>query len=128
MTETGQPAYLYYFTYRGRGPFEELGAFHSEELMFVGNTYWTSWTPNQEDKKLADLVGDYWTQFAKTGDPNRTGLPGWQPYDSKSKLCLEIGATTKSGPMPNRDGYAVFDSILKARLRQIASPSETPQN
>jgi len=128
MTEAGQPAYLYYFTYRGRGLFEELGAFHSEELMFVGNTYWTSWTPNQEDKKLADLVGDYWTQFAKTGDPNRTGLPGWQPYDSKSKLCLEIGATTKSGPMPNRDGYAVFDSILKARLRQIASPSETPQN
>jgi para-nitrobenzyl esterase len=128
MTEAGQQVYLYYFTYKGRGPFAALGAFHSEELMFVGDSYWTSWIPNQEDKKLADLIGDYWTQFARTGDPNRTGLPRWQPYDSKSEPCLEIGATTKSGPTPHRDGYAVFDSILKARFREIASPSETRHN
>ena len=96
--------------------------------MFVGNTYWTSWPPNQEDKKLADLLGDYWTQFAKTGDPNRTGLPRWQRYDAKSEQCLLIGATTKSGPTPHRDGYDVFDRILKARLREIASPSETRHN
>ncbi len=128
MTEAGQQAYLYYFTYKGRGPFAALGAFHSEELMFVGDTYWTSWIANQEDKKLADLMGYYWTQFAKTGDPNQTGLPHWEPYGPKSEQCLEIGSTVKSRPTPHRDGYAVFDGILRARLREIASPSVTHHN
>jgi carboxylesterase type B len=32
---TGKDAYLYRFTYVGRGPFAALGAFHSEELMFL---------------------------------------------------------------------------------------------
>jgi para-nitrobenzyl esterase len=120
--------YLYYFTYTGRGPFAALGAFHSEELMFVGDSYWTSWIANDGDKKLADWMGEYWTQFAKNGDPNRTGLPHWEPYDQESEQCLEIGATVKSRPTPHRDGYAVFDGILKARLREIASPSARPLN
>jgi para-nitrobenzyl esterase len=128
MAEAEQQAYLYYFTYKGRGPFAALGAFHSEELMFVGDSYWTSWIANKEDKKLADLMGDYWTQFAKTGDPNRKGLPRWEPYDPKSDQCLEIGSTVKSRPTPHRDGYAVFEGILKARLHEIASPSETPHH
>jgi para-nitrobenzyl esterase len=128
MTEAGQRAYLYYFTYTGRGPFAVLGAFHSEELMFLADSYWTSWIANERDKQLADLIGDYWTRFAKSGDPNRTGLPHWEPYDPKSEQCLEIGATVKSRPTPHRDGYAVFDGILKARLQEIASPSETPHN
>jgi para-nitrobenzyl esterase len=128
MTETGQQVYLYYFTYTGRGPFKALGAFHSEELMFVGDSYWTSWIVNDGDRKLADLMGDYWTQFAKNGDPNRTGLPHWEPYDPKSEQCLEIGATVKSRPTPHRDGYAVFDRILMARLRETASRSEMSHN
>ena len=64
-TQYGQPAYLSYFSYVGRGPFARLGAFHSEEMMFVGDTYWKSWKPDEDDKKLAALMGDYWTQFGK---------------------------------------------------------------
>jgi para-nitrobenzyl esterase len=29
------------------------------------------------DTKLADLMETYWTNFAKTGNPNGTGAPNW---------------------------------------------------
>lgn len=118
LARQGWPAYLYYFTYRGKGPFAALGAFHSEELMFVGDTYWKSWIPSQTDHNLARVVGDYWTQFARTGNPNGKDLPHWPAYDSLSGSCLELGEERKQMQVPNREGYAVFEHILQVRLRE----------
>ncbi len=118
MTQYGRPAYLYYFTYVGRGPFEVLGAFHSEEMMFVGERYWKSWKRDARDKKLTNLMGHYWTNFAKTGDPNRTGLPKWPVYDEKAEQCLEFGKTVSARTIPHRNGYKLFERILKARLAE----------
>jgi para-nitrobenzyl esterase len=118
-TMYGQPAYLYYFSYVGRGPFAALGAFHSEEMMFIGDNYWKSWKPDDNDRKLAGLMGDYWTQFAKTGDPNRRGLPQWRRYDEKSEQCLELGNNVKARTILQKRGYDLFERILKARLAEI---------
>jgi len=120
----GQPAYLYYFTYVGRGRFAALGAFHSEELMFLGDTFWKSWIRDAADKRLADIMSDYWTQFAKTGSPNRADQPEWPPYLSESEVCLGLGRVVKARPTPNRAGYEVFERILKARLVEIAPPEK----
>jgi para-nitrobenzyl esterase len=117
-----QPAYLYYFTYTGRGPFAALGAFHSEELMFLGDTYWKSWTSNAADNHLAEVISDYWTQFAKTGNPNQAYHPDWPAYTAESDRCLELGQQVKARATPDRQGYSVFERILQARLAEIASP------
>ncbi len=52
-------------------------AFHSDDIVYVFGTLDTRpgavWRP--EDRKLSDQMMDYWTNFAKTGDPNGPGLP-----------------------------------------------------
>jgi para-nitrobenzyl esterase len=63
-------------------------------------------------------VGDYWTQFARTGNPNGKDLPHWPAYDSLSGSCLELGEERKQMQVPNREGYAVFEHILQVRLRE----------
>ncbi len=127
MSDEGQPAYLYYFTYVGRGPFAALGAFHSEELMFIGDSYWRSWVPNSDDEKLSELMGDYWVQFARTGNPNRRGLPEWPLYEEKSGRCMELGREVKPRSIPHKNGYAVFERILKSRLAEIELVSKPSQ-
>jgi para-nitrobenzyl esterase len=74
----------------------------------------------------------YWTQFAKTGDPNGPGLPPWQVYDPKTGLVQEIGHQVKQRPTPHVDRFEVFERSLNSRLASIArsgeaSPGTTPQ-
>jgi para-nitrobenzyl esterase len=59
-----------------------MGAYHSSEVQYVFDTDSAipspGFTPDQQ--ALADTMVDYWTDFAKRGDPNDTGNPVWQAY------------------------------------------------
>ena len=56
------------------------GAFHSSELWYVFGTLGNCWRPmEKEDYELSERMVSYWTNFAKTGNPNREDLPVWEP-------------------------------------------------
>jgi para-nitrobenzyl esterase len=51
---------------------------------------------------LSDRIAAYWTNFAKTGDPNGNGLPEWPAYDARSDLQMELGETVAQRPAPHK--------------------------
>jgi para-nitrobenzyl esterase len=46
----------------------------------------------------------YWTNFAKSGDPNGPGLPNWPKYDKDDSL-IHLNTTITSGPDKLRARY-----------------------
>ena len=82
-----------------------LGATHASELSHVFGTYQQGVIgvgpparATDADTRLSDVMQRYWTNFAKTGDPNGPGLPKWPKFDAKSRGYVEFatsGATAK---------------------------------
>ena len=84
-----KPAYVYCFSRdlpgedmpSAQGAFGDMkGAFHSSELWYTFGTLDKCWRPMEKaDYELSERMVSYWTNFAKTGNPNGEGLPQWEP-------------------------------------------------
>jgi para-nitrobenzyl esterase len=113
MTRAGQKAYLYYFTYVETGKRALLGAYHGLELKFLSGEFPSDWEHSQDDEKLGEIMRTYWTQFAKTGDPNGARVPEWPAFDAQANRCWDLGRTVGSRPVPHLAQLLVLEHIMK---------------
>ena len=97
-TDAANPAYQYQFSLpvHGKGA---LGAPHGSEVQFVfgalpvppgkGNF-------SEADQLASAQMQEYWTNFAKTGDPNGKNLPEWPKFSATARPYLDF---TEAGPV-----------------------------
>ena len=118
------PAYMYQFGYvspanQQRSPF---GAGHGSEVSFVFNTldaprFGPPSKPTEAEYELAQKMNQYWINFAKTGNPNGTGLPNWPAYNKQNQDMLDIELDGKiiSKPDPRKARFDVIEKAMKKR-------------
>jgi para-nitrobenzyl esterase len=102
LTGTGRSkAYLYFFSHAPPNPNSKyLGAYHAGEIAYVFNNLNRQNTLLQEgDYKLAEMMSNYWVNFATTGNPNEgpnsKGLPNWTAYNKEAEPYLDFGDTVQ---------------------------------
>ena len=93
--QLGMPFYFYRFGPEIPG-YDHPGAFHSSDLWFAFETLAKSWRPFVgKHYDLARLMCNYWTNFAKKGDPNGmdadgSPMPQWIPYTLETPWSMEL--------------------------------------
>ena len=90
-TQSNKPAYAYLF--QRQLPGDSSGAFHSSDLWYIFHSMRHSWRPfTAGDKELSVQMVDYWTNFAKFGNPNGKNGDVWKPYTAQSPQYLVMDA------------------------------------
>ena len=125
-TAQNDPAWLYFFSHvpnLGGERGTSYGAFHAAEIPYVfGNPHLgfgdggKDIDPRDIDREVTRLMVGYWTNFAKTGNPNGDGLPMWPAYSADSDLALDISAEP-----------TIVAGVRKDKLDLIDRRSAAPQ-
>lgn len=121
VNAAGDRAYVYRFDRAVPGKGEsELGAFHGLEIPFVFNAFddrgWR-WLPfSTADHALSQTMEDYWTNFAKTGNPNSANLPGWPDWSATTEPYMDFSAAGEA--VPQHSFSPLFCHLSPDRLRQ----------
>jgi para-nitrobenzyl esterase len=121
-----QPIHAYHFTQVPPFPpgsvYAGWRSSHFAELWYVFDHLdqepWR-WTPF--DRALANAMATYWTNFAKTGDPNGPGLPNWPRFAGRGDSTLVLGTPITVGGLADPSGLKVFDAVY-GRIRGAPVP------
>jgi para-nitrobenzyl esterase len=115
MDKVDQPAYLYFFTQAQNDPrLQQLGTFHGMEIMYVfGNLDSTEMQGvTDADRALSQEMMEYWTAFAKTGDPNAGGASvPWPAYTPDAAEYQELGTPITSKSNLFQEAYDLVKKI-----------------
>lgn len=109
----GHPTYQYQFDLPVPGR-EAAGAVHGSELAYVFG-YLTRFPYTENDKKLSQVLQQYWVNFARTGDPNANGLPVWPKFNTTARAYLEF---TNKGPVANENLRHAFCAVYADNARR----------
>jgi para-nitrobenzyl esterase len=109
-------AFLYYFDH------PKNGAGHASEIRYVFGRPPESGlfvkTTKPDDARLSELMSCYWTNFARTGDPNGPDLPAWSSFTSVDPKVMYFDGSSSMKPMPNMKRLEALDNFFTWRRGQ----------
>jgi para-nitrobenzyl esterase len=109
-----QKTYVYQFT-QNIAILKDLGAFHGLELPFVFNNTFIIPGATQKDLKLSKRMLSYWTNFAKTGDPNAKGLPKWPVYTVDGDTNITLNSKIRTNKALRKDFCDFLSDLFELR-------------
>ena len=91
------------------------GSYHTAELPFLFDAF--DRPPNKmfysgkklaKERELTKIMQGYWTNFAKTGNPNGAGLPEWKPFtpaDQRIQILNTTRVENEKAQIADRCGF-----------------------
>ncbi|HET6564299.1 MAG TPA: carboxylesterase family protein [Xanthomonadales bacterium] len=128
QTSAGQPSFLYLFDH-GYPAADEAGmhAHHASELPYMwGNLnrtppLWPKIPDTAEENRMADAMLDYWTSFARDGQPAATGEASWPAYGTE-RTYMNFGEEPQAGKHLMPGMFELHETVVCRRRNDGGIP------
>lgn len=112
----GSPVYVYRFTHIPDTALKPFGAYHGLEIFYLfgnfkGDNASVPETP--AERQLSKNIMQYWTNFAKTGNPNGQGLPEWLKFSTSGGQYIELGDQPAAKTSLMQEYRDLIDKVTK---------------
>jgi len=112
--QAAAPVYLYLFAWNTPVLDGRIRSYHCAELPFVfDNTdrcdQATGGGPAA--RNLAAKVSDAWIHFARTGNPNHSGLPAWPAFTAANGATMIFDNTCTVANHPDREELSILSEV-----------------
>jgi para-nitrobenzyl esterase len=131
MANVSSPAWLYHISYVNERLRNQIpGAPHGLEVAFIfGNVVEhpefirpdeaAGKPPTEADLAFGGTLRAYWLNFAKTGNPNGTGLPDWPEYRPDTDLVLLVAEEVTARPGLYKESLDFLEDRALIRRRNF---------
>ncbi|XP_070286472.1 bile salt-activated lipase-like [Myotis yumanensis] len=126
--------YTYLFSHPSRMPVypKWVGADHADDLQYVfGKPFATPLGYRAQDRTVSQTMIAYWTNFARTGDPNQGHMAvptQWEPYTQENGNYLEINKKVDGQSMKQhlRSSYLQYWTQTYQALPTVSEDGVAP--
>ena len=120
QTSKKSKVFYYYFDqhpdYPTDSPLYGTGSPHGQDVAFAfGHVNPESKQATSTDQAMSEAIMTYWTNFAKYGDPNGTGVPKWAQFTRKKHVVMHFKQSPQMGGVPSEESMKVLDTYYTWR-------------
>ena len=90
------------------------GAAHADDMLYLKGAFDEKPQKYPQEKKVSDLMQQYWVNFAKTGgNPNGNGLPYWPVFEESKETVMLFKNGGSLITLPNKKKIELIDGFMK---------------
>jgi para-nitrobenzyl esterase len=121
QSRTGRSKVFYYYfdqhpDYPEDSPRHGFGSPHGQDIAYVFMHLDDSDSgTSRSDLEISEAMGTYWTNFAKSGDPNGESVPEWPVFSEANPEVMYFGPTPRIGPVPGAVSLEILDDYFEWR-------------
>ena len=89
------------------------GVSHADDILYLNGEFLNQPDKYPAESAVAEIMQQYWVNFAKTGNPNGKGLPYWPTFDDTKPTTMQFANGASLIMRPNREQVDFVDRFYR---------------